>query len=234
MAEAHETLEVRPGPGARRVVGPRGETLNVPDAWTLLEPGDAAATRRVKKAGPHWVMSEKRGRRTFGRGVWADARTVQRVLAELEVARAAPKYAAKLEKGRARRAAEQVQYAEDFEGEVLRVLGCDAQHRALGASLARAIAAHATPVGSGTVARTKRISIERRAEAATIAWMRHQTTAYDSMVIPRVKGRRREVRRALAARSRELLDGYRRGDAVDPGRCPLSRALERAGSGEVG
>ena len=63
------------------------------------------------------------------------------------------------------------------------------------------------------------------AEAATIAWMRHRTTAYDSMKIARVKGRRREVRRLLAARSRELLDAYRRGDPVDPSLCPLARAL---------
>ena len=69
-----------------------------------------------------------------------------------------------------------------------------------------AVADHATPVGSGTVARTKRIPVERRAEAAVIAWMRHQTTAYDSMPIPRVKGKRREVRRLLAQRSKELLD----------------------------
>jgi hypothetical protein len=36
-----------------------------------------------------------------------------------------------------------------------------------------------------------------------IAWMRHQTTGYDGMVIPRVKGKRREVRRLLARRSQE-------------------------------
>jgi hypothetical protein len=76
---------------------------------------------------------------------------------------------------------------------------------------------HATPVGSGTVARTKRIPIEQRAEAAVSAWLRHQTTGYDGMVIPRVKGKRREVRRILAARSKELLDGYRRGEAVGNG-----------------
>jgi hypothetical protein len=42
--------------------------------------------------------------------------------------------------------------------------------------------------------------------------MRHQTTGYDGMVIPRVKGKRREVRRLLAARSKELLARYRRGE----------------------
>ena len=74
------------------------------------------------------------------------------------------------------------------------------------------------------MARTKRIPVERRAEAAVIAWMRHQTTGYDGMVIPRVKGKRREVRRTLARRSQELLARYRRGEAVEEG-CPLWKAL---------
>jgi hypothetical protein len=86
------------------------------------------------------------------------------------------------------------------------------------------VTTHATPVGSGTVARTERIPIERRAEAAVIAWMRHQTTAYDSMPIPRVKGKRREVRRMLAARSMELLARYRRGDPAAVS-CPLAVSL---------
>ena len=88
--------------------------------------------------------------------------------------------------------------------------------------------AHATPVGSGTVARTERIPVTRRAEAAVIAWLRHHTTAYDHMTIARVKGRRREVRRALAERSRELLDVYRQGRARDLVRCPLRAALSAA------
>jgi hypothetical protein len=74
------------------------------------------------------------------------------------------------------------------------------------------------------VARTKRIPVEQRAEAAVIAWMRHQTTAYDGMVIPRVQGKRREIRRMLAGRSHELLAQYRRGEPVSEG-CPLQRAL---------
>lgn len=74
------------------------------------------------------------------------------------------------------------------------------------------------------MARTKRIPVEQRAEAAVIAWMRHQTTAYESMTIPRVKGRRREVRRILAQRSKELLARYRRGESVGE-ECPLRMAL---------
>jgi hypothetical protein len=90
--------------------------------------------------------------------------------------------------------------------------------------LARAVTDHATPVGSGTVARTKRVPIEQRAEAAVIAWLRHQTTAYDSMEIPRKKGMRREVRRMLAQRSKELLARYRQNESGNDD-CPLKKAL---------
>jgi hypothetical protein len=67
---------------------------------------------------------------------------------------------------------------------------------------------------------------ERRAEAAVIAWVRHHTTAYDSMKIARVKGQRREVRRMLAQRSKELLGAYRRGESTGIA-CPLALALRR-------
>ena len=58
--------------------------------------------------------------------------------------------------------------------------------------------------------------------------MRHQTTGYDGMAIPRVKGKRREVRRLLARRSQELLERYRRGQA-ELEDCPLLQALGKDG-----
>jgi hypothetical protein len=63
-----------------------------------------------------------------------------------------------------------------------------------------------------------------------IAWMRHRTTGYDGMAIPRVKAERREVRRMLARRSQELLQRYRRGEAVGD-ECPLKRALTAGAEG---
>ena len=123
-----------------------------------------------------------------------------------------------------RREQVQAEYVEDFHGAVLAFLAFHPSHADLADRLARAVTEHATPVGSGTVARTKRIPVEQRAEAAVIAWMRHQTTGYDDMAIPRVKGKRREVRRMLARRSQELLDRYRRGEPIPEG-CPLRRAL---------
>jgi hypothetical protein len=119
-----------------------------------------------------------------------------------------------------------VEYVEDFTAAVVRFLAFHAIHADLARRLADAVADHATPVGSGTVARTKRIPVERRAEAAVIAWMRHQTTAYDTMTIPRAKGMRREVRRMLARRSRELLARYRLGE-TNGEECPMRQALEK-------
>jgi hypothetical protein len=212
-----------PGPTPRTVRNIRGECLTVPDGWILLPPGDAALTRRVK-TGEHWVVQEKKGRRVFSRGVWAPAATINQVRIELDAERSTENFAKRKEADARRRERTQAEYVEDFTGAVVNFLAFHPKHGDLAQRLANAIADHATPVGSGTVARTKRIPVEQRAEAATIAWMRHQTTAYDSMAIPRVKGKRREIRRMLAQRSKELLAIYRKGEANGKN-CPLRDAL---------
>lgn len=216
--------EVKPGRTTREVITTDGQTLVAPADWVLVPPGDAALTRRVKAGGPHWLVKEKKGRRTYTRGVWAPKERVAQIESALKRQRADPSYQRKLDAGRKKRAAEQEEYAADFEKAVFEFLDFAPRHKAIAVAMSRAIAAHATPVGSGTVARTKRIPIERRAEAATIAWLRHQTTSYDDMKIPRVKGMRREVRRLLAQRSKQLLQRYRRGDPPSPS-CPLQAAL---------
>lgn len=213
-----------PGPAARQVRRSDGTVLAVPPQWEHLPPGDAALTRRVKAAGEHWLVTEKRGRRVFSKGLWAPATTIARIAAELQAERATEGYGKRRAADAARRERDQANYVEDFTAAVRSFLAFHPRHAALAERLAQVVAAHATPVGSGTVARTKRIPVQQRAEAAVIAWMRHQTTGYDSMVIPRVKGKRREVRRLLAQRSQELLARYRSGQPATAA-CPLQRAL---------
>jgi hypothetical protein len=215
-----------PGPSPRTVRTPAGDTLTVPEGWELLLPGDAGATRRVKAAGEFWLVQKKVRRRMVSRGIWAPAETIRQVQADLAAERSTETYAKRREADARRREAQQADYVEDFQAAVLAFLGFDQKHAVLAEQLAQAVANHATPVGSGTVARTNRIPIERRAEAAVIAWMRHQTTGYDSMKIERVKGRRREVRRMLAQRSKDLLACYRRGDPPSA-HCPLAKALTK-------
>lgn len=226
MSEQTQTLdEVRPSSKKRHILTLDGRELRVPDSWELLPPGDAALSRRIKKDSPTWTVKEKKGRKLFSKGIWAPADRIEALKIELETERKDPAYQKKLEAGRKRREKEQITYAADFETEVFNYLAFDPAYESLAKQMAGQIAAHATPVGSGTVARTKRIPIEKRAEAATIAWMRHQTTAYDNMSIPRVKGKRREVRKMLAKRSKQLLNDYRNG-SPQPSDCPLVKALK--------
>jgi hypothetical protein len=220
---SHENLTVAPGPTARHVVTANGAVVEVPPGWELLPPGDAGLTRRVKAAGPTWTVKQQRGRRTFSLGVWAPADRIQSIRQELEAERSSDTYQKKLAAGRRRRERQQTEYVEDFRAAVVSFLDFDPSYENLESRLATAVAEHATPVGSGTVARTQRIPIDRRAEAAVIAWLRHQTTAYDNMHIPREKGMRREVRRMLAEQSRRLLEKYRRGDRADASSCPLAK-----------
>lgn len=221
-----ETREVRPFSKPGHVLTLDARVLAVPEGWALLSPGDAALSRRIKEDGPTWTVIEMKGRKRFSRGIWAPADRIAALEAERAHEQQDPAYQRKLDAGRKRRASEQVSYAEDFRSAVLVFLGFHPNQRAEAELMARLITDHAVPVGSGTVARTERIPIEERAEAATIAWMRHQTTGYDNMVIPLVKGRRREVRRMLAQRSHQLLARYRRGECIDAATCPLARALK--------
>lgn len=227
---SEETATFLPGPRPNTVKTASGEVREVPAGWVLLPPGDAALTRRVKAAGPHWLVQEKKGRKTFSRGVWAPEATITAIEQDLAGERSKPAYAKRRQADAKRRETKQAAYVEDFHAAVLGFLAFDSRHADLADQLATAVAAHATPVGSGTVARTQRIPIEQRAEAAVIAWMRHQTTAYDTMKIPRVRGKRREVRRMLAQRSKELLAAYRRGEP-SAASCPLVRGLASMNNG---
>jgi len=220
-----QTLAYSPGPLPKTVRCSQGKIHQVPQGWILVPPGDAALTLRIKKAGDHWLVQEKKGRRTFSLGIWAPEETVLAIRQKLETERAAPAYEKKLQAAARRRENEQVHYQQEFEDAVLAFLGFPEKHHSLAMALAKAVTVHATPVGSGTVARTKTLPLPKKAQAAVIAWMRHQTTGYDSMVIPRIKGRRREIRRMLAQRSTELLSIYRQGGDPDA-KCPLARALK--------
>ncbi len=225
---AFEKIDVAPGPNDRSVIMADGTLAKVPDGWSLLPPGDAGLTRRVKATGPSWTVKKKKGRRVFSQGVWAP--TAQIRAAERSVAsdRADPAYEKRKAADAQRRDVKQAEYVDDFYNAVLSFLDFDQKYQQLSRKLARLVTDHATPVGSGTVARTQRIPIERRAESAVIAWLRHQTTAYDNMKIPRIKGKRREIRRMLAEQSRKVMVPYRNGSPVDLVTCPLWRAVAGA------
>ena len=223
-----ESLTLTPTADPHVFVAPDGRRMTPPAGWACLPPGDAGWTRRVKAAGPSWQVIEKKGRKAFSRGLWAPAANIEAARAALDAERSTDAYAKKRAADTARRERGHAEYAQSFEAEVHAFLRFAPSWDALARSVATLVAAHATPVGSGTVARTERIPIEERAEAAVIAWMRHQTTGYDDMRIERVAGRRREVRRELAQMSRAVLDLHRRAAPHAPHACSLCTAVAGA------
>jgi hypothetical protein len=206
-------------------VAPDGSRLSPPPGWQCLPPGDAGLTRRVKAKGASWSVIEKRGRKAFSKGLWAPQEHIAAAQAELAAERATDSYAKRRQSDLARRERQQVTYVESFAQQVLAFLRFAPPYAELAQALAARVTELSTPVGSGTVARTERIPIERRAEAAVIAWLRHQTTTYDQLAIPRVKGLRRQVRRELAEAGRVVLDRHRRAEPHAVVGCPLCTAL---------
>lgn len=223
----------------------QGQVVSPPQGWVFLPAGDAGLTRKVTARTGFWRVQARMGRRIISKGIWAAETVIEAARAEVEAQRETPQYQQKLAGDRRRRAAKQEVYEGEFLQAVRDYLAFAPCYKEYELRMAEAITRHAVPVGSGTVARTARIPLEERAAHAVIAWMRHQTTAYDSMSIARIKGERRQVRRMLAHRSVVLLEGYRQGRAISAD-CPLWRALhpslpaagegatKRPGAGENG
>src|SRR5437763_1628480 len=111
-----------PGPTPNTVRSAGGKVLTAPDGWILLPPGDAALTRRVKAAGDHWVVQEKKGRKIFSRGVWAAAVTIEGIRAELAAERSTESFAKKTQAAARRREKAQAEYVEDFHGAIVSFL----------------------------------------------------------------------------------------------------------------
>src|ERR1035438_2386002 len=101
---------------AHEMVIPGRDSLFLkPDDWPRQL---ALGTRRVKVAGDHWVVAEKKGRKVFSKGVWASAATIERIRADLEAERSTEGHVKRKEADARRRDKAQAEYVEDFLGAV--------------------------------------------------------------------------------------------------------------------
>lgn len=224
-AVASQILIVQQNPKGE-LIGPDGKILIVPSGWSFLAAGDAGVTRKVTAKGEYWRVEYPKGRRTFSSGIWAPTNTIIQAKQDVQQVRATDQYRKKQMYAADRREKQQADYETEFCRTVEDFLCFHPAHKELEKKLAMAVTAHAIPVGSGTVARTQMIPVEERAARAVIAWMRHQTTAYDNLKIARIKGERHAVRRMLAQQSVDLLANYREGNLI-PLDCPLKKALSK-------
>lgn len=204
-----------------------GKVYSVPAGWQNLPSGDASITRKLKSLGPSWTVQEKKGRKSFSHGVWAAKEHIEAAKSLVEAQRADPKHQKKLAQAKVRREEKEVVFSTDFQQEIIKFLNFDKKYQALVEKLAVLVKEHAVPVGSGTVARSSSVTLDDKAALAVMAWMRHQTSAYDSTSVPRIKGARRELRRKIARQSERILAKYRSGGEVDFILCPLYKALHK-------
>ena len=203
------------------------KVYSVPAGWQKLPSGDASITRKLKSLGPSWTVQEKKGRKSFSHGVWAAKEHIEAAKSLVEAQRADPKHQKKLAQAKVRREEKEVVFGTDFQQEIIKFLNFDKKYQALVEQLAVLVKEHAVPVGSGTVARSSSVTLDDKAALAVMAWMRHQTSAYDSTSVPRIKGARRELRRKIARQSERILAKYRSGDEIDFILCPLYKALHK-------
>lgn len=202
-----------------------GKVFSVPTGWINLPAGDASVTRKVKSLGPTWTVQEKKGRKAFSHGVWAAKKQIEEAITLVEAQRADPKHQKKLAQVKVRREEKETVFGEDFQQQIIQFLNFDQKHHLLVEQLSKLVKEHAVPVGSGTVARSSSVTLEDKAALAVMAWMRHQTSAYDLTSVARVKGARRELRRQIGRQSERILAKYRSGDEIDFKVCPLYKAL---------
>ncbi|NOR88237.1 MAG: DUF2293 domain-containing protein, partial [Bacteroidales bacterium] len=188
---------VKPGPSGS-LIGEKGEQLTPPNDWFFLPAGDAGITRKVTAQGEFWRVQIIKGRRFISKGIWAPATIIKQAKNDVRETRATDDYQKKRVYNLQRREKKQNEYELEFCKYVEEYLHFHPKYKNMEKQMAKAITEHAIPVGSGTVARTAMIPIEERASRAVIAWMRHQTTAYDHIQIAHIKGERRAVRREFA------------------------------------
>ena len=214
----------------RYVVVENGTRVEIPLDWENLPPGDAAITKTLKKIGPTWTAQRKKGRKIFSDGVWALITNISQAKQLVADKRGTDQYARKRVVDLKRRELKHNEYVSEFYEAVVDYLSFDCCYEQISNKLAKLITDHATPVGSGTVARTEMIPIQQRASAALTAWMRHKVTNYDNMAIKRVRGERREVRKSLAVETRSILAAYQKGDSIVLENCPLYIAINSSDS----
>jgi hypothetical protein len=214
------------------LVNQNGVKVTPPSGWAFLPAGDAGVTRKITSAGTYWRVQAKKGRHTYSKGLWAPLAVIEQAKNDMEVMRGSESYKKTIENAARRRESKQIEYEAEFCKAVEEFLNFHALHKNAEKIIAKAVTLHAIPIGSGTVARTVMIPLEERAARAVIAWMRHNTTAYDQLQIKRIKGERRKTRRVLAGQSIEVLTKYRLGLPTDVN-CPLQKVLTKINENPV-
>ena len=156
-------------------------SIEIPEGWEALPPGDAFVTRQVKLMGPHWVAKKPAKGYTRTLGIWAPKENIeaaQKLAEETRVQREGKRAIS-----RAQRERQEAKYRERFAEAVYEYLGFAPNHEKLARDIASGVAEHATQVGSERVGRTRKLPLEEKAMLAARSYIRHNYTKYEDQLL---------------------------------------------------
>lgn len=158
--------------------------VTLPEGWEFLPSGDAFITRAVKAAGVYWLawLPKTKSRPHRRRiGLWAPTATITAARERAaETAEARQRSRAQSAKQRSRA---ESRYREELAAAILGYLAFAPEHVDLARRIADDAAGRAAEVGSGRVGRTRKLTVEQRAELAARASIRHQFTDYEDELL---------------------------------------------------
>jgi len=158
--------------------------IPVPKGWLLLEAGDAFLTRRVKSRGRWWEYRRKLKTKAYDvkLGNFAPIDVIEEERKKLEEERSTESYKQRLETSRRARQTKEDKYRDEFSKAVFRFLNFASEHKDLAWQIAQGVASLATEPSSGRVGRTGTLPLEKKAELAARAYVRHNHTDYEELL----------------------------------------------------
>jgi len=156
-------------------------SIEVPEGWESLPPGDPFVTRQVKLMGPHWIAKKPAKGYTRTLGIWAPKENIEAAKKLAKETRSQREVKRLI--SRAQREKQEAKYQEQFTEAVYEYLGFAPKHEQLARDIAKSVAEHATQVGSERVGRTSKLPLEEKAMLAVRAYIRHNYTPYEDQLL---------------------------------------------------
>lgn len=185
--------------------------IPVPEGWNLLESGDALLTRRVKARGKYWEYYHELKTKPYDKkiGIFAPANVIEEERRKISGERRTKEYKQRLERSRKTREKKGAKYREEFTEACFRFLNFVREHEDLAWQIAWGATSVATEVGSSRVGRTSRLPLEKKAELAVRAFIRHNFTDYNKRLDEMGEPWYHEIRGNAAAKVNCFLEEHR-------------------------
>jgi len=186
--------------------------IPVPEGWELLESGDALLTRRVKARGKYWEYYHKLKTKSYDikLGIFAPANIIEEERGKISLERRTKEYEQRLQRSRESQEKKEAKYSKEFAEACFQFLDFVPEYEDLAWQIAWGAASVATDVGSGRVGRTNKLPLEKKAELAVRAFIRHNFTNYDERLDDMGEPWYREIRGDAAADVNRFLEEHRR------------------------